>query len=352
MLFHNILSLASFIGLSLALPKARSSNLDSNPVPGESPLFATYTGKPTPIPANYTRVIPATASGPAGPDDLLFQNLLSAEWIIYSFYQQGVEAFSPSSFSDLGYPNSTYDRIAEIRDNEAGHIRIFQDEISSTSLKPGPCNYSFGFDNDPETFLALQVYIEVNSMAFLTGLVRESNTTDTSSALVAVAEVETRHNVWSLIDIWDVSPFAGPADTVYPYANQILALTNSFVVSGSCPSENPEYPYPNQNLPEIGFVTNTTTGHPGSKIQLEFSNDPGFTEGGDYYAVFFHGVLNISVPFDIKTNETVVPGEFDKGAGIIALAVADEAGAPTENSVLAGPLLLLQQPEKLTLLEP
>lgn len=123
-------------------------------------------------------------------------------------------------------------------------------------------------------------------------------------------------------------------------------------MSGSCPSENPEYPYPNQNLPEIGFVTNTTTGHPGSKIQLEFSNDPGFTEGGDYYAVFFHGVLNISVPFDIKTNETVIPGVFDKGAGIIALAVADEAGAPTEDSVLAGPLLLLQQPEKLTLLEP
>ncbi|GKZ35827.1 hypothetical protein AbraIFM66950_006625 [Aspergillus brasiliensis] len=352
MLSLNILPLASLIGLTLALPKARSPQLNPNPIPGESSLFTTYTGKPTPLPANYTRVIPATSSGPAGPDDLLFQNLLSAEWIIYSFYQQGVEAFTPSSFSDLGYPNSTYDRLAEIRDNEAGHIRIFQDEISSTSIKPGPCNYTYDFNNDPETYLAIQVFLEVNSMAFLTGLVRQANTTDTRSALVAIASIESRHNAWSLIDIWDVSPFSGPADTVYPYANQILALTNAFVVEGSCPSANPQYPYPNQNLPEIGYVRNTTTAHPGSKIQLKFGGDPGFVEGGEYYAVFFHGVQNVSVPFDVSTNETVIPRVFDQGAGIIAVAVADKVGAPTEESVLAGPLLLLQQPEKLTVLEP
>ncbi|OOF98659.1 hypothetical protein ASPCADRAFT_42372 [Aspergillus carbonarius ITEM 5010] len=351
----------TLLGTTLALPKPQSQSqlpLNPNPIPGESPFFATYTGKPTPLPANYTRVIPATTTGPPGPDDLLFQNLLSAEWIIYSFYQQAMDLFTPTSFTSLGYPNTTYDRIAQIRDNEAGHIRIFQDQISNTSITPGPCQYTYNLTaDDPATFLALQVYIEVNSMAFLTGLVRQANTLDTRSALVAIASVETRHNTWSLIDIWNDIPFSGPSDTIYPYPNQILSLTNEFVIPGSCPLENPPYPYPNQNLPSISFTTTTTTttttssvitGQPGSTIQLIFHGEVGFEEGREYYAVFFHGVQTVTVPFEVGTNETVVPGEFDKGAGIVALVIADEVGASTEESVLAGPLLILEQPGSLT----
>ncbi|RAK96587.1 uncharacterized protein BO80DRAFT_224193 [Aspergillus ibericus CBS 121593] len=344
----NILTF-TLMGTTLALPKPRSQ-LNPNPIPGESSLFATYTGKQTPLPANYTRVIPPTATGPPGPDDQLFQNLLSAEWIIYNFYQQGVEAFTPENFTSLGYPNTTYDRIAQIRDNEAGHIRIFQDEISNTSVIPGPCKYQYDFNNDLETFLALQVYIEVNSMAFLTGLVRQANTLSTRSALVAIGQVESRHNTWSLIDIWNVIPFSGPSDTVYPYANQILDLTNALVVEGSCPRENPAYPSPSQGLPVISFNTSTTTGQPESTLQLSFDGEPEFVEGTEYYAVFFHGVQTVSVPFDIHTNQTTVPASFDKGAGIVALAIANETGAPTKESVLAGPLLLLEQPEALTTL--
>ncbi|PYI01881.1 hypothetical protein BO78DRAFT_378229 [Aspergillus sclerotiicarbonarius CBS 121057] len=346
----NIFTFA-LVGTTLALPRARSQ-LNPNPVPGESSLFATYTGKQTPLPANYTRVFPPTASGPASPDDLLFQNLLSAEWIIYSFYQQAVEAFTPENFTSLGLPNNTYDRITQIRDNEAGHIRIFQDEISNTSVIPGPCKYDYNFTNSPETFLTLQVYIEVNSMAFLTGLVREANTLDTRSALVAIGQVESRHNTWALIDIWNVIPFSGPSDTLYPYPNQILDLTNMFVVEGSCPSENPTYPSPSQNLPPITFNASTTTGQPGSKIQLIFDGEPDFVDGTQYYAVFFHGVQTISVPFDISTNETTIPASFDKEAGIVALAIANETGAPTKESVVAGPLLLLEQPGELTTLIP
>ncbi|PWY79521.1 hypothetical protein BO94DRAFT_588103 [Aspergillus sclerotioniger CBS 115572] len=293
---------------------------------------------------------------PPGPDDLLFQNLLSAEWIIYSFYQQAVNLYTPSSFTSLGYPNNTYDRIAQIRNNEAGHIRIFQNQISNTSVTPGPCQYNYNLTaEDPATFLALQVYIEVNSMAFLTGLVRQAETLDTRSALVAIASVETRHNTWSLIDIWDVLPFSGPSDTIYPYPNQILSLTNEFVIPGSCPTENPEYPFPNQHLPSISLntthtstSTSTMTGQPGSTIQLIFNGEVKIEEGREYYAVFFHGVQVVSVLFEFGTNETVVPGCFDREAGIVALVIADEVGAPTEESVVAGPLLLLEQPGVLT----
>lgn len=96
-------------------------------IPGESELYNTYTGKAAPFPATHTLAIPATEDGPGGPDDQLWQNLLAAEWAVYGFYQQAVEAFNETSFTDLGLPNTTYDRIASIRDNEAGHFRIFQD---------------------------------------------------------------------------------------------------------------------------------------------------------------------------------------------------------------------------------
>ena len=143
-----------------------------------------------------TAPVPATTSGPIGEDDILFQNLLSAEWAVFNFYQQGVEDFNASVFIDLGLPNTTYQRITEIRDNEAGHLRIFQDSISATSIKPGPCKYKYGFTNAME-FLALQNIIEVSSMAFLTGLAQQAKALPTIGALLAIGQTETRHEVSS-----------------------------------------------------------------------------------------------------------------------------------------------------------
>ncbi|PYH99770.1 hypothetical protein BO71DRAFT_415262 [Aspergillus ellipticus CBS 707.79] len=307
---HILLTLAA---TALALPTIDKTSINkAAAVPGESSLFTTYAGKRTPLASNYTVAIPATDPGPPEADDILFQNLLAAEWGIYSFYQQGVEAFSAENFTSLGLPNSTYQRITEIRDNEAGHVRIFQDEITSASIKPGPCSYNYGFTSAAE-YLALQVFLEVSSMAFLTGLVRQATTNDTRSALVAIGQVESRHNAWSLIDVYGVSPFSGPADTTYPYPNHILELTTLFLTNNSCPSLNPVYPNPKPNLPWTEFVRNGTTAAPGADIQID---------GKDYYAVYFHGVNNISVPFD----------EFDPKSGVIIVVIADEEGAPTEES--------------------
>ena len=70
---------------------------------------------------------------------------------------------------------------------------------------------------------------------------------------------------------------------------------------------------------------------------------PNFEAEHSYYAVFFHGVNNITVPFDTKTNTSVIPAAFDN-KGIILAVIADEPGASTLDSVVAGPLFLLQQP--------
>ena len=70
---------------------------------------------------------------------------------------------------------------------------------------------------------------------------------------------------------------------------------------------------------------------------------PDYVDGEDYYAVFFHGVNNITVPFDTKTNSSAIPAAFDS-KGITLAVIADTPGAPTLDSVVAGPLILLQQP--------
>lgn len=347
-------ALALIAGVT-ALPARDASSMKrsntTDPVPGQSPLFATYLGKDTPLPAQYLQAIPATQKGKPSADDLLFQNLLSAEWAIYTFYQQGVEAFSASDFTRLGLPNTTYDRITQIRDNEAGHIRIFQDSISDRSVKPGPCHYNYGFTN-AESFLAIQVLLEVSSMAFLTGLAEQATLNATKSALIAIAATESRHNSWALIDVWNVNPFAGPSDTVFPYANQVLDLTNQFIKTGSCPKINPPYPSPNQRLPELEFNRNTTSGRPGASIEFIFpekTNQPSFKKGKDYYAVYFHGVYNVTVPFDTNKNTSQIPASFDQETGLIMAVISDVPGAPKMEDVLAGPLVLLQQPSLLTL---
>ena len=53
------------------------------------------------------------------------------------------------------------------------------------------------------------------------------------------------------------------------------------------------------------------------------------------------------MPLNTKTNSSVIPAAFDS-QGIILVVIADEPGAPTLDSVLAGPMILLQQPASAT----
>jgi hypothetical protein len=56
------------------------------------------------------------------------------------------------------------------------------------------------------------------------------------------------------------------------------------------------------------------------------------------------GVL--SAPFDTKISTSVIPAVFEE-QGVIIAVIADQKGAPTEDSVLAGPTFPLQQPASL-----
>ncbi|KAI0883219.1 ferritin-like domain-containing protein [Annulohypoxylon maeteangense] len=329
------------------------SDPNYGPKPGQDPLFSTYYGVEAPFPGNLRDAVLPTKTGPPGEDDQVWQNLLAAEWIIFDFYQKAVESFNATSFVAAGYPNTTYQRIQEIRNNEAGHLRIFQNQISPTSVKPGGCEYQYPF-YDAVSFLALATVLEISSMAFLTGLVQQAKLPSSQGAMLAIAETEARHEVWSLIEIWKQNPFGGPADTTFPYANQILDSTNGYIVPGSCPLENPPFPNPRQNLPSLSAAKGTVSLTPGSNIALNFTNpenQPTFAKGKDYYAVFFHGVYNVSVPIDTKDWPekeiyVTIPEQFET-KGVIVAVVADAEGAPTEETVVAGPGVILEQPAAL-----
>lgn len=69
---------------------------------------------------------------------------------------------------------------------------------------------------------------------------------------------------------------------------------------------------------------------PGSNITLTYrnaTNVPSFLSDRKYYAVFFHGLVNISVPFDTKANSSVIQKDFEN-MGIVLRAIADKKGAP------------------------
>ena len=266
------------------------------PIPSESTYYSDYTGTSPPFPGNYSQPVFPPEQGPPGPDDLLFQNLLGAEWAIVFFYQYGVETFSPSAFEKAGYPSHTYQRIIEIRDNEAGHARIFGEHISNTSTKPAPCKYQFGDLSNPTAYFAAHTVVEMASMAFLTGLVLQAQLEPTRAALLAIGEVEARHAAWGLMDIWKQSPFVGPIDTTFPYANEILDTTRAYVVPGSCPAGNPDYPIPSQKLPAVSFHGNYTSLLPGMAVTLVFAepnNQPKFDPSTQYYAVFFKNTTDV-----------------------------------------------------------
>lgn len=195
-----MISISTILTALIASSLVSGAAIAQKPIPGISNYFNDYRGRRPPYPGNETRPILPTTNGTAGADDLLYQNLLAAEWAIFNFYQQGVEDFNSSSFTSLGLPNTTYDRIQEIRNAEAGHLAVFQSQISSNSIKPGPCKYSFGITG-AESFIVTLTLLEIASMAFLTGLAQQATLNATKGALTAVAATETRHETWALIDI-------------------------------------------------------------------------------------------------------------------------------------------------------
>lgn len=80
-------------------------------------------------------------------------------------------------------------------------------------------------------------------------------------------------------------------------------------------------------------------------------DQPRFDAHGHYHAVFFHGVVNASVPIDVSQGPqkgiwATIPADFET-KGVVVAVVANEPGAPTKESLVAGPGIILEQPTEL-----
>jgi hypothetical protein len=110
-------------------------------------------------------------------------------------------------------------------------------------------------------------------------------------------------------------------------------------------------PSPRQGLPRLS-APGAKSIQPGANITLSVSGGEKplrFEESCEYYAVSFHGVLNVSMPLDTRAMSVQIPTALEP-EGIFEVFLATEKGAPTDESVVAGPLVLLEDPAKLGLL--
>ncbi|KAF2170648.1 hypothetical protein M409DRAFT_19463 [Zasmidium cellare ATCC 36951] len=339
----SILSATVFFVTILAQHPA--SYAQQEPIPGLYEPYNKQQGPDPPYPGNRKDPILPTSSDPPAPDDALFQSLAAAEWTILDFYNSALRRFKSEDFTELGFPNDTFDRIQEIRNNEAGHVQITLDMISDASTKPGPCQYNCNIST-PMEFITRQTLIEASGPAFLPGLTSQAKEPRSQGVITSLSQIEVRHGTWSTMALFNANPFTGPADTLYPYPMQILSQVAAYIIPGSCPKNNPPFPNPPQRAATM--ISNPPFPQAGDEVQFVFpvpQQQPKFEEGKEYYVVYFHALGNLTRRFDVESGKSRIPAEFDKGKGVIIAAIADEEGAGREESVVAGPLLMLQQPD-------
>ncbi|KAK4497013.1 hypothetical protein PRZ48_011462 [Zasmidium cellare] len=308
-------TILSAILLTTTLAHHASSYPHQEPIPGQYEPYNTHHGPDPPYPGTRKTPILPTSNEPPAPDDALFQSLAAAEWTILDFYNSALRRFKPEDFVQLGFPNNTYERLEEIRNNEAGHVQITLSMISDASTKPAPCAYSFN-TTTPLSFLLRQTLIEASGPAFLPGLTSQAKDPRSQGVLTSLSQIEVRHGTWSALELFGADPFTGPADTLYPYPMQILSQVAQYIVPGSCPKDNPPFPNP---APRAALMTvNPPFPQAGDEIEFVFpvpQQQPKFMPGKEYFVVYFHALGNISTKYDVRSGKSQIPGEFDKGRG-------------------------------------
>lgn len=326
------------IGVSALPPKLVKR--DDDPIYGNN---ATSYG-----PRNYGQ---STFPSPSSPmkssgDQLLFQNLLAAEWIVDSMYASGLEFFTPTDFIQAGYPNNTYNQLQSVYENENGHLKLFERAIDSNIIKPSRCNYSYGFEHIKNKTEAVQVYmaivsqVEIGSMAYLTGLAHQAEEVETLYTIMGTISAETRHLTFVNGQVLNVGDFVGPTDTTYPFPLQLLSLTKQFIVPNSCPAENPPYPSPDQNLPGLSLnAKQSNIQAKGGNLTL-IADLENFQSQDNFYAIYFQSVFNYTMPSKYIGNNTfqVEMPTLTSDKGNLIVALSNTSHVTKKEDILAGPL--------------
>ncbi|PWN91062.1 hypothetical protein FA10DRAFT_302238 [Acaromyces ingoldii] len=292
----------------------------------------------------------------ASGDQGLLQNLLAAEWIVDGLYRAGMKTFKASDFVDAGFPTDTYSQLKAVYENENGHLRVFEDAIASTNIKPGRCQYLYGFEDIKNRTLQVQKYmvivseIEIGSMAYLTGLAQQAESAETLATIMGTISAETRHLTFVNGQVLRIGSFVGPTDTVYPWPLQILSTTKQLIVPGSCPKQNPEYPSPDQKLPKLSLNTSASDiKRANGTMNIAFAKPSGgdlpplqrsSPEASNLHAIFFNSLFNYTVKASFLEDGSIFVNmpTLTANNGNLLVAIANTSNVRSKEDIVAGPL--------------
>ena len=92
----------------------------------------------------------------AGIARILHKSYWLTQKYVGNSYQQGVEYFNQSTFTEAGYANDTMSRLTQILQNENGHLAIFE-----AAIPPGAVS-SIYLRHGAQTWVANQKIIRQN----------------------------------------------------------------------------------------------------------------------------------------------------------------------------------------------
>lgn len=158
---------------------------------------------------------------------------LTLELLDSTFFAEGLNNFTAADFEAAGFPNTTFDFITRIRDNELGHAAALQSAIGSLGGTPvQQCNYSFPVSNVTQ-FVEIAQRLENVGVSAYDGTLAFLTSPQLQTTGATIASVEARHAAYLNL-LRGMIPFPDALDTPLPIAT-VLGITDAFVVS--CPDE-------------------------------------------------------------------------------------------------------------------
>ncbi|KAI0253134.1 ferritin-like domain-containing protein [Lactifluus subvellereus] len=260
---------------------------------------------------------------------LQFANVL--EQLETNFYQQAIQKFQPSDYTNAGFSSSqvAIEEITVIQSDESTHVTAIQEIITSFAATPlTTCQFDFSSVlGDVSTMLSVARLVENVGVGAYLGAAHLIEDPRVLTAAASIVTIEARHQ--TVLNLFASAAPIPQAFDIPLLPQEVLAIAGSFI--SGCDlgvKANPSL-----------SVTNTGAIAVGTSLQFSSPAINGSTSG--FHCQMLAGGLpfSISLPID----QCVVPSGI---VGVVAIWITSDdqplnGGAVDRNSnaIVAGPLL-------------
>ncbi|KAK4494875.1 hypothetical protein PRZ48_014231 [Zasmidium cellare] len=265
-------------------------------------------------------------------DAQILNYALTLEHLEATFYQEGLANFTQQDFEDAGLGGLFYNNLKEIAHDETTHVSFLTGALQAAGAPAtAACDYAFGTTTLAEFVTVANVLEGVGVSAYL-GAAASIVNKDYLTAAGSILTVEARHSAfWRENQSPPQSPFPSPFDIPLDF-NEVYSLAVQFITS--CPKSNP--PLPVKAFPAItltspsGEVVNGTT--------LELTVAESVMAAGAYFITSTGSVAAPLMGSGTKYSVTVPSGAQ---AGQEYLVLTKDMNAPTDENIVAGPVVIM-----------